>query len=350
MSGERSLRSPQDLVAAGLAPESALPDLARVTARYALAVTPEMAALIDPDDPADPIARQFLPTPAELDQRPGERADPIGDTVHAPVEGIVHRYPDRVLLKLLHACPVYCRFCFRREVVGPGGAGMLSPAALAGALAYIRADAGLWEVILTGGDPLALSPRRLAEVMEALGTIPHVKVVRLHSRVPAVDPARIDADLVDALRRFPGAVYVALHANHPRELTPTARAACARLIDAGIAMVSQTVLLRGVNDDAGVLAELMRAFVETRIKPYYLHHPDLAPGTAHLRLGIAEGRALVRALLGRVSGLCQPAYVLDIPGGFGKSPIGPAYLEPTPSGWIIEDFRGRRHAYDETGP
>ena len=142
MSGERSLRSPQDLVAAGLAPESALPDLARVTARYALAVTPEMAALIDPDDPADPIARQFLPTPAELDQRPGERADPIGDTVHAPVEGIVHRYPDRVLLKLLHACPVYCRFCFRREVVGPGGAGMLSPEALAGALAYIRADAG----------------------------------------------------------------------------------------------------------------------------------------------------------------------------------------------------------------
>ena len=347
MSADRSLRSAGDLVAAGLAAADSLPALDRVAARYAVALTSEIAALIDPSDPADPIARQFLPTPAELDSHPGERFDPIGDSVHAPVEGIVHRYPDRVLLKLLHACPVYCRFCFRREVVGPGGAGVLGPEALARALDYIRGETAIWEVILTGGDPLALSPRRLAEVMAALANIPHVKVVRLHSRVPAVDPERISPELIRAVKRFPRAVYVALHANHPRELTPGARAACARLIDAGIVMVSQTVLLRGVNDDAAVLADLMRAFVETRIKPYYLHHPDLAPGTAHLRLGIAEGQALVRALLGRVSGLCQPAYVLDIPGGFGKSPLGPGYLEPAPKGWIVEDFRGGRHAYDE---
>ena len=312
-----------------------------------MAITPEIAALIDPLDPLDPIRRQFVPDVAELETRPQERADPIGDQAHSPVEGIVHRYPDRVLLKLLHACPVYCRFCFRRETVGPGGAGMLSGAALEQALAYIRSDPGIWEVILTGGDPLALSPRRLGEAMAALAAIPHVKVVRLHSRVPAVDPSRITAEVIAALKRFPRAVYVALHANHPRELTNGARAACGRLIDAGVVMVSQSVLLAGVNDDAAVLADLMRAFVETRIKPYYLHHPDLAPGTAHLRVSIARGQELVRALLGRVSGLCQPAYVLDIPGGFGKSPIGPSYLTQADAGWRVEDFQGGTHDYDD---
>ena len=341
------LHSPADLAAAGLSSPQAVAALEHVTARYAMAITPEIAALIDPLDPLDPIRRQFVPDVAELETRPQERADPIGDQAHSPVEGIVHRYPDRVLLKLLHACPVYCRFCFRRETVGPGGAGMLSGAALEAALAYIRSDSAIWEVILTGGDPLALSPRRLGEAMEALAAIPHVKVVRLHSRVPAVDPSRITPDVIAALRRFPRAVYVALHANHPRELTPGAREACARLIDSGVVMVSQSVLLAGVNDDAAVLADLMRAFVETRIKPYYLHHPDLAPGTSHLRVSISRGQALVRALLGRVSGLCQPAYVLDIPGGFGKSPIGPTYLAPAEQGWRVEDFQGGSHGYDD---
>ncbi len=341
------LHSPADLAAAGLASPESVAALEAVTARYAMAITPEIAALIDPLDPLDPIRRQFAPDPAELETKPQERADPIGDAAHSPVEGIVHRYPDRVLLKLLHACPVYCRFCFRRETVGPGGAGMLSGEALEQALAYIRSDPAIWEVILTGGDPLALSPRRLAQAMEALAAIPHVKVVRLHSRVPAVDPSRITPEVIAALKRFPRAVYVALHANHPRELTPVAREACARLIDAGIVMVSQTVLLAGVNDDAGVLADLMRAFVETRIKPYYLHHPDLAPGTSHLRVSITRGQELVRALLGRVSGLCQPAYVLDIPGGFGKSPIGPSYLTPSEQGWRVEDYQGGSHDYDD---
>ena len=341
------LHSPADLAAAGLASAEAVAALEGVTARYAMAITPEIAGLIDPLDPRDPIRRQFVPDVAELETRPQERADPIGDQAHSPVEGIVHRYPDRVLLKLLHACPVYCRFCFRRETVGPGGAGMLSGAALEAALAYIRSDPGIWEVILTGGDPLALSPRRLGEAMEALAVIPHVKVVRLHSRVPAVDPSRITPEVIAALKRFPRAIYVALHANHPRELTQGARTACARLIDSGVVMVSQSVLLAGVNDDAEVLADLMRAFVETRIKPYYLHHPDLAPGTAHLRVSITRGQELVRALLGRVSGLCQPAYVLDIPGGFGKSPIGPTYLAPAEQGWRVEDFQGATHDYDD---
>ncbi len=214
--------------------------------------------------------------------------------------------------------------------------------------AYIASQPQIWEVILTGGDPLTMSPRRIGEVMRALARIAHVKIVRIHTRIPAVDPARIDAAMIDALKSGGQTVYVALHANHPRELSPQARAAIAALVDAGVPMVSQTVLLRGVNDDEGVLADLMRAFVENRIKPYYLHHPDLAPGTAHLRVGLERGRELVAALRGRVSGLCQPEYVLDIPGGFGKVPVGPSYLEAAADGaWRVTDPNGASHAYSD---
>ena len=342
---EKTLRSLCDLAAAGLAPRGDRQALEKVAARYAIAITPQIAALIDRADPLDPIARQFLPDAAELATRPEERADPIGDETHSPVEGIVHRYPDRVLLKLLLVCPVYCRFCFRRESVGPGPDSSLSPEALACALDYIRGDKNIWEVILTGGDPFALSPRRLEAVMRELAAIEHVKVVRFHTRVPVVESARVDAALIAALKAFPRAVYVALHSNHPRELTPEARAACGRIIDAGIPMVSQSVLLKGVNDSAQTLEALMRAFVETRIKPYYLHHADLAPGTSHLRATIAEGRALMRALIGRVSGLAMPAYVLDIPGGYGKSPVGPDYLADADGASVVTDFRGRTHVY-----
>ena len=323
-----TLREPAELVTHGLAPAEELAALEKVAARYAVAVTPDIAALIEPGDPADPIARQFIPSPEELMSEAFERADPIGDDTHSPVAGIVHRYPDRVLFKLVHVCAVYCRFCFRREMVGPGKASALSPAAYRDGLDYIRAHAEVWEVILTGGDPLMLSPRRLAEVMADLAAIDHVKVIRLHTRVPVADPARVSDEMVAALRVEGAATWVALHANHAKELTGNARAACARIVDAGIPMVSQSVLLRGVNDDAATLGDLMRAFVECRIKPYYLHHGDLAPGTSHLRTTLAEGRQLMRALRGRVSGLCQPEYVLDIPGGYGKAPVGPNYLEP----------------------
>jgi lysine 2,3-aminomutase len=343
------IRSAGDLVAAGLAPAERLAELERVAARYAVSLTPEMAELIDPADPQDPIARQFVPDAAELDMQPGEAADPIGDDSHSPVEGIVHRYPDRVLLKLVHVCPVYCRFCFRREMVGPGRRRALSAAALAAALDYVRAHDEVWEVILTGGEPLMLSPRRLHAVMQALAEIEHVKIVRVHTRVPVVDSGRINAALIAALKASGKAVYVVLHANHARELTPRARAACARLIDAGISMLSQSVLIRGLNDDAATLAALMRALVECRVKPYYLHHGDLAPGTAHLRTTIGEGQALMRALHGRVSGLCQPAYVLDIPGGHGKSPIGPSYLTSAGDAcYQVEDFNGCTHRYPPT--
>jgi lysine 2,3-aminomutase len=336
-----TLRSVDDLCDHALVPSERMPELAEVAARYAVAITPAMAGLIDRSNPQDPIAQQFVPDARELETRPQERSDPIGDEAFSPVEGVVHRYPDRVLLKLVNACAVYCRFCFRRETVGPGRGG-LSANALAAALDYIRSRPEIWEVVLSGGDPLVLSPRRLKDVVTRLAAIAHVKVIRVHTRVPGVAPERVTSALVRALRTEK-ATFVVLHANHPRELTERARAACARFVDAGIPMLSQSVLLRGVNDDAETLGALMRAFVECRIKPYYLHHADLAPGTAHLRTTVAEGQALMRALRGRYSGLCQPAYMLDIPGGYGKSPIGPNYLRE--DGGEIEDFRGERHPY-----
>jgi lysine 2,3-aminomutase len=324
----RTLREPAELVAEQLVSATALPVLDRVAARYAVAITPALVDLIDRSDPDDPIARQFVPTAAELEMQPGENVDPIGDHSHSPVPGIVHRYPDRVLFKLVHVCAVYCRFCFRREMVGPGKENALSDDAYRAAIDYIRSHSEIWEVILTGGDPLMLSPRRMSEIMADLAGIDHVKIIRLHTRVPVAEPARISDEMVAALKVVGATTWVALHANHARELTRPARAACARLVDAGIPMVSQSVLLRGVNDNSTALSDLMRAFVECRIKPYYLHHGDLAPGTAHLRTTLAEGQDLMRQLRGRVSGLCQPDYVIDIPGGAGKSPVGPNYVVP----------------------
>ncbi len=345
-SRRRTLTRPADFVAAGLIAPGEAQALAAVAARYSAAMTGHLAALVDTTDPADPIARQFVPDPRELEAAPQERADPIGDDAHAPCEGLVHRYPDRVLLKIVSACPVYCRFCFRRETVGAAKGGMLAPQALETALAYIRARPQIREVILTGGDPLALSSRRLAETVRAIAAIGHVKTLRFHTRVPVAAPDLVTDDIVAAIKAEGVATWVALHANHPREIGPEARAALARFVDAGVPLVSQTVLLRGVNDDPDTLAALMRAFVEARVKPYYLHHPDLAPGTAHFRLGIEEGRRIVAAMMARVSGLARPSYVLDIPGGFGKIPLTPAAAEPDGAGgWRLIDPAGRPHAY-----
>ncbi|OXE35316.1 MAG: lysine 2,3-aminomutase [Phenylobacterium zucineum] len=339
MDAPATLRSVKALAAAGLIAPEALPALEQVAAKYAIAITPAMADLIETPD--DAIGLQFLPQPAELQPMPQESADPVGDDLFSPVPGIVHRYPDRALLKITHTCAVYCRFCFRREMVGPEGLKPLDGAALDAALAYLANHNQIWEVIVTGGDPFILSPRRIADLMAKLALIDHVKVVRFHTRVPVVDPDRITADLVAALRTTDKAVYVALHANHIRELTPAARGACARLIDSGVPMLSQTVLLKGINDTPDSLGALMRGFVETRIKPYYLHHPDHAPGTGHFRSTIVEGQNIIRALRGRYSGLCLPTYILDIPDGHGKVPIGPNYLLDDE----VADPRGTRHPY-----
>jgi lysine 2,3-aminomutase len=321
------------------------PRLAEAAQSMAIALTPDMLALIDRRDPArDPIARQFVPDIAETEISADELADPIGDDARSPVKGIVHRYPDRVLLKPLHVCPVYCRFCFRREKVGPGGEA-LSATELDAALAYIADHREIWEVILTGGDPLMLAPRRLADLLSRLDALCHVAVLRIHSRVPIVDPGRVTDELVAALRGRRAGLWLGVHCNHPRELAPPTRAALARLADAGIPLLGQTVLLAGINDDVETLDQLMRALVTARVKPYYLHHPDLVRGTGHFRVSIERGQALMRALRGRLSGLAQPTYVLDVPGGYGKVPIGPGYLGDDPDALLVADAFGNRHRY-----
>ena len=335
------------LVDAGLASPQEAEALAPVMDRYVLSITPIMADLIRAGDKDDPIRRQFLPSPEELHDTRRDRPDPIGDDALSPLPGLVHRYPDRVLLKPLLVCPVYCRFCFRRERVGDADA-TLSNAEMDAAMDYVAARPEIREVILTGGDPLMLPTARISALGHRIAAIPHVEVIRWHSRVPTADPARITQAMAQALAEpFEAgkAVWLSVHVNHARELTPEARTALTRLRRAGIPLVSQTVLLKGVNDDPAVLEALFRALIGAGIKPYYLHHPDLAPGTAHFRLSIAEGQAIVRALRGRLSGIAQPLYVLDIPGGAGKVPLGPEYWDAQTG--CVEDWQGLPHSYPE---
>ena len=342
----KQLRSPAELAAAGLLDRSRLAVLDAVAARYAVSVTADVAALIE--SAGGPLARQFVPNEAELVTRPDERADPIGDAVHSPLPGIVHRHRDRVLFKVVSQCPVYCRFCFRRETVGPASDNALSAEAMDAAFAYIAAHGEIWEVILTGGDPFILSSRRMRLITQRLAAIAHVKIVRWHTRVPVVDPARVDDELAAALVAPGVTSWIALHANHPAEFTPAARRAVARLVDAGLPLVSQSVLLKGVNDDVETLEALMRTFAENRIKPYYLHHPDKAPGTSHFRVDIARGRALMRELRARVSGLALPTYVLDIPGGHAKAPLlSDEVEESAPGQWRVRDQSGAWHDYSD---
>ena len=318
----------------------------KLAERFHFVITPYYAALMDPDDPACPIRRQVVPSAAELDD-PAGLSDPLDEVAHSPVKNVIRVYEDRIAFCVNNECALYCRFCLRKRMVGEPEWAM-KRRELEVALDWIRRTPAIRDVLLTGGDPLVLSPRRLRFVTSALAAIDHLKVLRIHTRVPIAAPERVTAALVRAIKIKGKPTYVAVHVNHPRELTGQARAACARMADAGIPLLSQTVLLAGVNDSPVVMGELMRALVECRIKPYYLHHPDLAAGTEHLRTGIETGQHLMRALRGRLSGLCQPTYVLDIPGGYGKSPIGPSYLEPAApmnAQATVVDFNGARHLY-----
>lgn len=350
-----------DLEDAQLIDAAAATALGPVAEQFAIGLTATLAGRIDRSDPAQPAAanavgRQFIPLVAELISTPEEQNDPIGDNAHSPVRGIVHRYPDRALLKVTHLCAVYCRFCFRREMIGSNADRALTEDELDRAIAYLEQTPSIWELILTGGDPLVLSNRRLERIVLRLSKIPHLKVLRLHTRIPVASPERIDAELLRLLRQPGLTTIVVVHANHADEFGPEAERACARLADAGIPLRSQTVLLKGVNNEATSLATLMRTFVENRIMPYYLHHPDLARGTGHFRVTVAEGQALMRTLRGRYSGLCQPEYVLDLPGGHGKVPIGPNYLaddhaesDGGQKTLRLTDYQGRQHDYPETG-
>ena len=315
-----TLRSTSDLIEAGLVNETERDALEAVGARYAVAITPTLRALIDAPD--DPVGRQFVPSAAELLAEPSQDPDPTGDAVFSPVPGIVHRYPDRALLKPLLVCPTYCRFCFRREHVGPDG-GVLGEAALDRALAYLRATPAVREVILTGGDPLMLSPRRLGLILKALDAMPHVELLRIHTRVPVADPCRV-TDALTAVLETQTPLWLAVHANHASEFSAEAAVALRRIRARGVPLLGQSVLLQwGQRQNEAALEGLFRAMLQARMKPYYLHQLDAAPGTAHFHVPIAKGQRLMAALRGRISGLALPTYILDIAGDTGRCRSGP---------------------------
>lgn len=318
----RTLRTPDELIAAGMVPPAHRAELQAVGQHYATAVPPAFAALMQ--SPTDPIGVQVIPSAQELLVSPAERSDPIGDDALSPVPGIVHRYADRALLKPLLVCPLYCRFCFRREHVGPDG-GVLDEEALSRALDWLRTHEQIREVILTGGDPLMLSPRRLGEIVQALSGMAHVTTIRVHTRVPVAAPERVTDTLLDALETDK-AMWMAVHMNHAREMAPPTRDSLRRIVRRGIPLLGQSVLLRGVNDSEEALESLFRTMVENRMRPYYLHQLDPAPGTAHFHVPVERGQQLLAGLRGRVTGLAWPIYVLDIPGGYGKVPLGPDYI------------------------
>lgn len=335
-SARRLLRTPEDLIAAGLVPPEQKDALDAVAQDYATAIPPAFLDLIE--QPDDPIGVQVIPSPEELLITPEERSDPIGDEALSPVPGIVHRYADRALLKPLLVCPLYCRFCFRREHVGPDG-GVLDDAALEKALDWLRFHPAIREVILTGGDPLMLSPRRLGQIITALSAMPHVTTIRLHTRVPVAAPERVTDALLDVLETDK-ALWMAVHINHAREMSEAARACLKRLVRRGVPLLGQSVLLRGVNDSEQALEDLFRSMVEVRMRSYYLHQLDPAPGTARFHVPVAEGQRLLAGLRGRVTGLAWPTYVLDIPGGYGKVPLGPEYVD---GALQVRDPEGRPH-------
>jgi len=339
----RSVHSLEELRAQGVI-TNVTPAQEEAAVRHPIALTPILMDLIDPTDPNDPIARQFVPSPDELVTEPHTLTDPIGDLTHSPVKGIVHRYPDRLLLNLSQVCPAYCRFCFRRGRVGAENQ-ILSSQEIEAALSYIREHKEIWEVIFSGGEPLMLSVRRLREVLMELRGMDHVRALRLHTRAPITMPEHITPELAKLLG---GSKPVALliHCNHPKELSSAARSAIARLADAGLPLYSQSVLLKGVNADLDTLTELMHAFVENRIKPHYLHHPDMVAGTHAFRVSLAEGRDLVMKLQGRLSGLCQPHYMLEIPGGAGKVNALSPQVQKSAHGWVLTNYKGEGYFYE----
>jgi len=344
----------QALVKAGLIETDAVADIEKVTQKFSVAISSQVVAAIKSgsEEEATILKKQFLPSLEELIENPLELVDPISDKPHEVVKGVIHRYPDRCLLMPIQSCPVYCRFCFRRENVGKKKEA-LTETELTTAFSYINAHPEIWEVILSGGDPLILKPKTLREILLQLEKIPHVEVVRIHTRVPIVDSVRVTAELIQTLK-IKKAVYVIIHVNHSTELSEMVVQACARLIDAGIPLLSQTVLLKGINDTVDTMGKLMRSLVKNRIKPYYVHHGDLARGTSHFRTTVATGKALMKALRGHYSGLCQPTYVLDIPGGHGKAPIEnddycveKKSVDTEDTCYSIEDYQGKVHEYRE---
>ena len=313
-----------------------------VAARYPMRITPYYLQVIQ--KAGMPLVKQAVPAKEELDD--GKlAADPLAEESQSPVPGLTHRYPDRVILLVSSVCAVYCRFCMRKRKVGRPAT--VNADTIAAGLDYIRRTPAVREVILTGGDPLMRSDHTLAAILEALQAMDHVEVTRIHTRIPAVLPQRITPALSSRLRKYLP-LYINTHFNHPAELTPQAVGALARLADAGIPLGSQTVLLRGVNDNPAVMTALFRGLLKARVKPYYLHHPDPVAGTAHFRLPVAQGLAILKTLHGHISGMAIPHYMIDLPGGGGKVPLTPQNIQQSAEGMLtVENYTGSLCPYPE---
>ena len=324
--------------------------LQRPEGKLPVSITPYYMSLLAPADETQPLRRTVVPTAGELVQLPGESDDPLGEEHQSPVPGLVHRYPDRVLLLLSDFCSTYCRYCTRSRVVGHGG---ITPARsrLQSALDYIRANPQVRDVLLSGGDPLTLGDDRLEWILSRLRQIPHVEVVRIGTKVPAVLPQRVTPKLVRMLRRY-HPLWMSLHFAHPDECTPEAYRACGLLADAGIPLGSQTVLLKGVNDSVPVMASLMHHLMRMRVRPYYLYQCDPISGSGHFRTPIAKGLEIIRGLRGYTSGYAVPTYVIDAPGGGGKIPLMPEYANGHDANgdMLLRNYEGGLYRYPDGNP
>ncbi|MFO0558985.1 MAG: KamA family radical SAM protein [Polyangiales bacterium] len=319
---------------------------AAIAAGLPLSITPYYASLIDPRDPNDPIRRQCVPRAEELDAGEGDLRDPLGEESYSPASNLVQRYPDRALLLVTDRCSVYCRFCTRARMVGRDG-GARSEDVLRPAIEHLRAHPEIREVILSGGDPLVMSTPRLRRILELVKSVPHVDLLRLGTRAPVVLPMRITPSLCRTLREF-APLWLMTHFNHPREVTPDAKAACERLADHGIPVMNQAVLLRGINDDPTTLEALFRSLVRARVRPYYLLQADVMKGTAHLRTPLERGLEIMAALQGRLSGIALPKFIVDTPGGHGKVSLTPPAIVRREGGktWL-RTWRGVEVAYPD---
>ncbi len=314
--------------------------LARSASLFRVGITPYYASLMDPVHASCPVRMQAIPRPQEADIREEELRDPLGEDTHNPAPSVVHKYPDRVLFLVVDRCGIYCRHCNRRRLVG--GDEPPTTAELEAGLEYIAKTRRIRDVLMSGGDPLLLSTRRLDYLLGRLRAIPHVETIRIGTRLPVVCPMRIDAELTSALRKH-HPLFINTHFNHAKELTPEARAGCERLVDAGIPVGNQTVLLRGINSSVRSLRALMRGLLRSRVKPYYLFHGDTVIGTDHLRTTVESAQELYQGLRGWMSGMAVPMLVLDAPGGGGKVPIVPSYIEAMDRDIVrVRTYRGAR--------
>ena len=318
----------------------------RKSGRFIMGVPPYWAALMDPDDPMCPIRRQAVPIEEEYVISPNDLIDPLGEDSHMPVPGLVHRYPDRVLLLVVEVCSMYCRFCTRSRVVGTT-AGFSRPANIDAAIEYIKAHRKIRDVLISGGDPLTLSDDRLDDILGKLKAIPHVEFVRIGTRNPVTLPYRVTDSLCSVLKKHKP-IWMSLHFNHPKEVTPASKKACGMLADSGVPLGSQTVLMKGINDRPAIMKKLFHELLKIRVRPYYIYQCDPVKGTAHFRTPVATGLHIIEKLRGHTTGYAVPTFVVDGPGGGGKIPLMPNYVVSQKDGvWVLRNFAGKTFVYRE---